>query len=222
MLKGVSLGCCCASRGVPEPVVGDALRAVGHCDRSRFAESKGFERTSHRYVVLVGVAAQVIRVLSCELEDSPSDTAPAHRGHAVNDVLVSIGMPRAFDLGVGFVWTGCERKDGERPSLIGHKEAVSVRDVFLSVNATRVSVGPLSRIPVRLHECPGMLIGALDKLEILKEGDSNLHLTMIGGVGGAPDGWHRGAVRWRVNPLDGSAGRVPRLPPKGLTCALRG
>lgn len=40
-----------------DPVVGDALRAVGYRDRAALAESKGFERASHWSVVLVGVAA---------------------------------------------------------------------------------------------------------------------------------------------------------------------
>ena len=205
-----------------DPVIGDALRAVGDGDRAALAESKGFERAPHWYVVLMRVTAQVIRALCRELEDRPSNTAPAHRGHAVDDAVVGIRMPRAVDLGVGLVWPGSEREYGERPSLIGHEETVSARDVFFSINATRVSVGPLSRIPVRLHERAGMLIRPLDEYEVVRGSDSNLHLTMIGGVGGAPDGWRRGVVRWRANPFDGSAGRVPRLPLKGLTYALRG
>lgn len=180
MLKGVSLGCCCASRGVPEPVVGNALRAVGHRDRAALAESKGFECAAHRRVVLVGVAAQVVSVLCRKLEDCPSDAATAHCGHAVNHVVVDIGMPRAIDLCVGLVRPGSERKDGERPSFIGHEEAVSARDVFLSVNSTRVSVGPLCRIPMRLHECAGVLIRALDELKVVRGSESNLHVSMIG------------------------------------------
>ena len=54
------------------------------------------------------------------------------------------------------------------------------RDVFLSVNPARVSVGPLSRIPIRLHESAGMLIRPLDKLEVRRVGNSNLHVSMIG------------------------------------------
>ena len=77
-------------------------------------------------------------------------------------------MPRAIDLGVGLVWPGSERKDGEQASLIGYEKAVSVRDVFLSINPARVSVGPLSRIPIRLHECLSMLICALNDLEIVR------------------------------------------------------
>lgn len=83
---------------------------------------------------------------------------PTHCGHTVNHVVVGIGMPRAIDRRVGLVWPGSERKDGERPSFIGHEEAVPVRDVFLSVNPARVPFGPLSRIPNRLHERPGMLM----------------------------------------------------------------
>ena len=162
-----------------DPVVGNALRAVGYRDRAALAESEGRKRAPHRYIVLVGVAAQVIRVLDREREDRPSDAVTAYRGHAVNDVVVGIGMPCAFDLGVGFVWTGCERKDGERPSLIGHEEAVSARDVFFSINATRVSVGPLSRVPIRLHECPSMLIRALDEREVVRRCDSNLHFLIL-------------------------------------------
>lgn len=164
-----------------DPVVGNALRAVGYRDRAALAESEGRKRAPHRYIVLVGVAAQVIRVLDREREDRPSDAVTAYRGHAVNDVVVGIGMPCAFDLGVGFVWTGCERKDGERPSLIGHEEAVSARDVFFSINATRVSVGPLSCVPVLPHERPGMLIRPLNKLVVGRGGESNLHISMIGG-----------------------------------------
>ena len=222
VVEEVELVGCCAGRAVLDPVVGDALRTVGHRYRSTFAESKGVKRAPHRDIVLVGVAAQVIRVLSRELEDNPSDTTPAHRGYAVNHVVVGVGVPRAIDRRVGLVWPGSERKDGERPLVVGHNETVSVRDVFLSVNAARISVGPLSRIPVRLHERTGLRIRTLDKLEVLKEGDLNLHLTMIGGVGGAPDEWRRGSTRWRVNPLGGSAGGAPRLSTMGLTCALRG
>ena len=103
----------------------------------------------------------------------------AHRGHAVNHVVVGIGMPSTDNLGVGLIWPGCESKDGEWPSLIGYEEAVSAHDVFLSVNATRVSVGPLCRIPVRSHERPGMLIRAFDELEVVRQSDSNLHIEIV-------------------------------------------
>ena len=164
----VELVGCCAGRAALDPVVGDVLRTVGHRDCSALVESEGLERAPHRCVVLMGVAAQVVRALCRELEDCPSDTAPAYCGDAVNHVVVGIGMPSTDNLGVGLVWPGSERKDGERPSRIGHEEAVSARDVFLSVNATRVSVGPLCRIPVRLHERAGLLIRTLDKREIAR------------------------------------------------------
>ncbi len=155
------------------------MRAVGDCDRSTFAESEGPKRAPHRRVVLVGVAAQVVRVLSCEPENRPRDPTPTHRGHAVNHVVVGVGMPCPDNLGVGLVWPGSERKDGERPLVVGHKEAVSACDVFLSVNPARVSVGPLSRIPIRLHESPGMLIRPLDKLDVFRVGNSNPHAITI-------------------------------------------
>ena len=157
------------------PVVGNALCAVGDGDRAALAESKGIECTPHRCVVLVGVAAKVIRMLSCEREDRPSDTSSSYRGHAVNHVVVGVGMPRAIDLGVGLVWPGTEREDGEGPLIVGHKEAVPARDVLFCVNPARVSVGPLSRIPICLHERAGSRIRALDKLEVVSGGDSNLH-----------------------------------------------
>ena len=162
-----------------DPVVGDALRTVGDSDRAALAESKGFERASHWSVVLVGVAAQVVRVLGREREDRPSNTVPAHRRHAVNDVVVGIGTPSALDIGVGLVWPGSERKDGERASLIDHKEAVSVCDVFLSINPARVSVGPLSCIPIRLHESPGTVIRALNELEVVRGCDSILQTVIV-------------------------------------------
>ena len=161
-----------------DPVVGDALRAVGYRDRAALAESEGRERVPHRCVVLVGVAAQVIRVLGRKAENCPRDPTPTHRGHAVNDVVVGIGMPRTIDLRVGLVWPGSERKDGEWSLVVGHKEAVFARDVFLSVNPARVSVGPLSRIPIRLHEHAGVLIRVLNELEVFRGGDSNLHVPM--------------------------------------------
>ena len=162
-----------------DPVVSDALRAVGDGDRAALAESKGFECAPHRCVVLVGVAAQVIRALGRKAENRPSNASPAHRGYAVNDVVVGIGMPRTIDLGVGLVGPGSEREDGERASLIDHKEAVSACDVFLGINPARVSFGPLSRIPIRLHESAGMLIRPLDKLEVLRGCDSILHTVIV-------------------------------------------
>ena len=96
----------------------------------------------------MGVAAQVVSALGRKAENRPSNASPAHRGGAVNHVVAGIGTPSTLDIGIGLVWPGSERKDGERPSLIAYEKAVSVRDVFLSVNPARVSVGPLSRIPI--------------------------------------------------------------------------
>ena len=76
-----------------DPVIGDALRSVGHRDRSALVESEGLERAPHRYIVPVGVAAQVVRALCREREDCPSDAVPAYRGHAVNDVVVGTAAP---------------------------------------------------------------------------------------------------------------------------------
>lgn len=169
----------CARAGLLDPVVGDALRTVGYGDRSTLAESKGCKRVSHWCVVLVSVAAQVVSVLSREAENRSCDPMPTHCGHTVNHVVVGVGMPRAIDLGVGLVWPGSECKDGERPSLIGHEKAVSVRNVFLSINPARVPFGPLSRIPVRLHERAGMRIGTLDEIKVVRGSDSNLHAVTL-------------------------------------------
>ena len=111
-------------------------------------ESEGPKRAPHRGIVLVGVAAQVVRVLSREAENRPSNTASAHRGHAVNDVVIGIRAPSAVDLGIGFIRPGSEREDGEGP-LVGYEKAVPARDVFLSVNAARMPVGPLGGVPIR-------------------------------------------------------------------------
>ena len=162
-----------------DPVIGDALRPVGDGDRAALAESKGIECAPHRCVVLVGVAAQVVSVFGREAENCPRDPTPTHRSHAVNDVVVGIGMPRTIDLRVGVVWPGSERKDGERPGFIGHEKAVSVRDVLLSINPARVSVGPLCSIPIRLHERAGSRICALDKTEVFARGNSNLHAKIV-------------------------------------------
>ena len=168
-----------------DPVVGDALRAVGYRDRAALAESEGRERAPHRCVVLVGVAAQVIRALGCKAENRPGNASPAHRGDAVNHVVVGIGTPSSLDIGVGLVRARSKGKDCERPGFIGHEKAVSVRDVILSVNVARIPVGPLSRIPIRLHERAGVLIRTLDKREVVRGSDSKLHITRIGGVGNA-------------------------------------
>lgn len=161
------------------PVVSDALCAVGYRDRAALAESEGRKRAPHRCVVLVRVAAQVIRVLSREREDRPSNTVPAHRGHAVNDVVVGIGPPSTLDIGIGLVWPGSEGKNSKRPLIVGDNETVSECDVFLGINPARVYVGPLSRIPIRLHERPSMRIRALDEREVLRRCDSNLHFSIL-------------------------------------------
>ena len=78
-----------------DPVIGDALRAVGNRDGAALAEPEGSKRAPQWCVVLVGVAAQVVSVRSREHEDRPSDTASAHSGHAVNDVVVGVASPCA-------------------------------------------------------------------------------------------------------------------------------
>lgn len=162
-----------------DSVIGDALRSVGHRDRAALLEPEGPKRALRWSVVLVSVAEQVLSMFSREREDCLSDTASAHSGHAVNHVVVGIGIPRAIDQRVGLVWPGSERKDGEGPFVVGHEETVSARDVFFSVNAVRVPFGPLSRIPVRLHERAGMRICALNELEVLRESDLNLHIEIV-------------------------------------------
>ena len=86
-----------------DPVVGDALRTVGNCDGSALAESEGLERAPHRCVVFVGVATQIVCMLRCKAENRPSDAVPAHCRHAVNDVVLSLGMPCAVNLGIGLI-----------------------------------------------------------------------------------------------------------------------
>mgnify|MGYP001691110844 CR=1 FL=1 len=178
VIEEVELVGCCAGRAVLDPVVGNALRTVGHRYRSTFAESKGVKRAPHRDIVLVGVAAQVICVLCRELEDRLSNTAPAHRGYSVNHVVVGVGMPKALNLCVGLIWPGSEGKNSKRPLIVGDNETVSARDVFLGINPAWVSVGPLCNIPIRLHERPSMRIRALNELEVVRRSDSNLHIQL--------------------------------------------
>ena len=70
-------------------------------------------------------------------------------------------------------------RDATGPLIVGHEETVSARDVFLSINPARVSVGPLSRIPIRLHEIAGIRIRPLDKLEVVRGSDLNLHTEAV-------------------------------------------
>ena len=191
MLTGESLACCGAGRGAAveclfDPVVGDALRAVGYGDRAALFESERLKRMSHRRVVLVGVAAQVVSVPSREAEDRPRDPTPTHRSYAVNDVVVGLGMPRAIDRRVGLVRSRSEGEDSKRPLIVGYKETVSARDVFLSINPAGVPFGPLSRIPICLHERAGALIRALDEIEGARGGDSNLHAVTLSVDHGLP------------------------------------
>lgn len=74
-----------------------------------------------------------------------------------------------------------------------------MRDVFLGVNPARIPVGPLSRIPIRMHERPGVLIRALDELEVSQGSTTNPHASMIGRVGSV-------LARRASRPMGGSAG----------------
>lgn len=76
-----------------DPVVGDALRTVGHRDRAALAESEGRKRVPHRAVVFVGVAAQVIGALGCVAQDRSGNPFPAPRCHTVNNVVVGTTVP---------------------------------------------------------------------------------------------------------------------------------
>ena len=84
---------CCAGRAVLDPVVGNALRAVGYRDRAALAESKGRKCAPHRCVVHVGVAAQVIGTLGCVAQDRSGSPFPAPRCHTVNNVVVGTAVP---------------------------------------------------------------------------------------------------------------------------------
>ena len=149
-----------------DPVVGDALRTVGHRDRSALLESEGLERAPHRSVVLVGVATQVVSVLSCEAEDCPSNTASAHRRHTVNHVIIGIRTPRAVNLGVRLVRTWREGEDGERSILVGDEETVLARDVCLRIDPPWVAVRPLGCVPILPHERASVLIGTFDEGDV--------------------------------------------------------
>ena len=162
-----------------DPVVGDALRTVGHRDHAALAEPEGLKRAPHRGVVLVSVASQVVRVLSRKAENRPSNTASANRRHAVDDVILSLGMPCAVNLGIRLVGSWSEGENSKRPLIVGHKETVPARDVFLSVNPARVSVGPPCSIPIRLHERAGMRVRTLDESEVVRGCNLNLHTNIV-------------------------------------------
>ena len=170
-------GCVCGRLGVTaamylrclvafDPVVGEALCAVGHRDCAALLESKGLERAPHRGVGLVRVTAQVVRVLSGEPENRPSNSASAHRRHTVNHVVLSLGMPCAVDLCVRFVRTWREGEDGERSILVGDEETVLARDVCLRIDPPWVAVRPLGCVPILPHERASVLIGTFDEGEV--------------------------------------------------------
>lgn len=142
-------------------------------------ESEGLKRAPHRRVVLVGVAAQIVSVLCCELEDRPSDTVSAYRSHAVNDVVVGIRTPGAIDLGIGFVGPWSEGEYGKWPLVVGHDVGKPMLDVRSNDVHAGIPVGPLCGVPVRLHESSGMLIRAINELEVVRGSDLNLRLPII-------------------------------------------
>ena len=76
-----------------DPVIGNALRAVVHGDCAALAKSERFKCASHRGVVLVGVAAQVIGTLGCVAQDRSGSLFPAPRCHTVNNVVVGTAVP---------------------------------------------------------------------------------------------------------------------------------
>ena len=139
MVGRVELVGCCACRAVLDPVVGDALRTVGDRDRAALSESERLKRATHRCVVLMGVAAQVVRMLRCKAENCPSDAVPARCRHTVNHVIIGIRTPRAVNLGVRLIRPWSEGEDSKRPLIVGYKEAAFARDVFFGVNASWIS-----------------------------------------------------------------------------------
>ena len=60
----------------------------------------------------------------------------AYRGHAVNHVVVGVGMPSAIDRRVGLVWPGSEREDGEGPLVA----LVGVPDVAVALTPDAILV----------------------------------------------------------------------------------
>lgn len=167
-----------------DPVVSNALRAVGHPDYAALFEPEGLKRAPHRGVVLMGVAAQVIRMLRRKAEDRASNVASAYRGHSVDDIVGRIRMPRTIDLCLGFVRPRNKRKDSHRTLVVSRDVGVpSFNGCSDNIHAG-VTVGPLCGVPVHLHERPGMRIRARDELEVVRVSDSNLHASMIGGVTG--------------------------------------
>ena len=101
-----------------------------------------------------------------ESEDRPHNPMPTHRGHAVDDVVVGIGVPSTGDLCVRFVRTWREGEDGERSILVGDEETVLARDVCLRIDPPWVAVRPLGCVPILPHERASVLIGTFDEGEV--------------------------------------------------------
>lgn len=93
MVEEVELVGFCAGRAVLDPVVGNALRAVGDGDRAALAESEGPKRAPHWDIVLVSAATQVIGALGCVAQDLSDNPFPAPRCHTVNNVVVGTAVP---------------------------------------------------------------------------------------------------------------------------------
>ena len=75
---------------------------------------------------------------------------------------------------------------------------------------------------MRLHERPSMRIGTLDELDVLRASDSNLHVSMIGGVGNALVLRAVGPMGGIPGPSGGESTRLVAVLAARPGCHLRG
>ena len=152
-----------------DPVVSNALRAVGHPDYAALFEPE--DSSVRRIGALSSWVSQrqVIRMLRRKAEDRASNVASAYRGHSVDDIVGRIRMPRTIDLCLGFVRPRNKRKDSHRTLVVSRDVGVpSFNGCSDNIHAG-VTVGPLCGVPVHLHERPGMRIRARDELEVVSK-----------------------------------------------------
>ena len=162
-----------------QPIVGNSRALASYRNHPARLKAISLQRSAHRSVIKVRIAAQIRDLSRAKVHDHASDPTASDAGKAMDHAILIIEVPRTINLGILLFRPASKTKHCQRPLFITNKKALASFNITERITAAGVIAGPLRRITVRPHEFPRMVKSRLDEIQILGSGGAYEHVIRV-------------------------------------------
>ena len=162
-----------------QPIVSDSRALASYRNHPARLKAISLQRSAHRSVIKVRIAAQIRNSPRAKVHDHASDPTASNAGKAMDHAILIIEVPRTINLGILLFRPASETKHCQRPLFITNKEALAFFNIPECITAVGITAGPLRRITVRPHEFAGVVKSGLDEIHIMSSGGAYEHAIRV-------------------------------------------